>query len=64
MKVKALARLSTVNGWKLPGDEFSVNAAEADELVARGLVERSATDPAPAEDVAPAKPTKAPKGKG
>lgn len=57
MKVKALARLSTVNGWKLPGDEFVVNATEADALVARGLVERTA-ESEPEPEVAPAKPSK------
>lgn len=63
MKVKALARLSTAQGWKNPGAEFTVNAAEADALVARGLVERSDADPAPADDVLSAKPPKRGKGK-
>lgn len=46
MKVKALASLSTAQGWKAAGEEFTVSAAEAVELVERGLVERSAVDPA------------------
>lgn len=64
MKVKALARLSTATGWKLPGEEFSVNAADADALVARGLVERSEGEPTPESDAAPAKAAKATKAKG
>lgn len=60
MKVKALASLSTAQGWKAAGDEFTVNAADAEGLVERGLVERSAVDPA--AEVEPAdkssKPTK------
>lgn len=39
MKVKALANLSTVNGPKIIGDEFVVNAADAAELIERGLVQ-------------------------
>lgn len=57
MKVKALARLSTVTGWKLPGDQFVVNATEADALVARGLVE-IAGEGEPEPETAPAKPSK------
>jgi hypothetical protein len=45
MKVKALASLSTAQGWKAAGEEFTVNAADAEELIARGLVERSAAEP-------------------
>jgi hypothetical protein len=63
MKVKALARLSTVSGWKLPGEEFVVNAAEADALVARGLVERSA-EAADSQDPAPQKAPKTSKANG
>ena len=60
MKVKALASLSTAQGWRAAGEEFTVNAADAEELIERGLVERSAAEPPaevePAEKVA--KPTK------
>lgn len=45
MKVKALASLSTAQGWRNPGEEFTVNAAEAEELEARGLIERSVAEP-------------------
>jgi len=45
MKVKALASLSTAQGWKAAGEEFTVNAAEAEELAERGLVERSVAEP-------------------
>ncbi|MBD8598745.1 hypothetical protein [Pseudomonas sp. CFBP 8772] len=60
MKVKALASLSTAQGWKAAGDEFTVNATEAEELIARGLVERSDAEPVPEPDPAQKapKPTK------
>ena len=45
MKVKALASLSTAQGWKAAGEEFTVSAAEAEELIERGLVERSVAQP-------------------
>jgi hypothetical protein len=62
MKVKALASLSTANGWKAAGEEFTVNAAEVEELITRGLVERS--DPAPIAEPEPVpKPTKPAKAK-
>lgn len=48
MKVKALASLSTANGWKAAGEEFTVNAADAEELISRGLVERFDAEPDPA----------------
>ena len=48
MKVKALASLSTAQGWRAAGEEFTVNAADAEELIERGLVEQSAAEP-PAE---------------
>jgi len=63
MKVKALASLSTASGWKEPGEEFTVSAAEADALVERGLVERSGAEPEQAVDSAPPKAPKAPKSK-
>lgn len=60
MKVKALAKLSTAQGPREVGDEFSVTAAYAEELIARGLVQRSdaepVADPKPAPKVL--KPTK------
>jgi hypothetical protein len=60
MKVKALASLSTANGWKAAGEEFTVNAADAEELIERGLAERSVAEPTveaePAEKAT--KPTK------
>lgn len=60
MKVKALASLSTANGWKAVGEEFTVNAADAEDLIARGLVERSDAEPVAEPDPAPkaAKPAK------
>lgn len=60
MKVKALASLSTANGWKAAGEEFTVNATEAEDLMARGLVERSDAEPVAEPDPAPkaAKPAK------
>ncbi|MCF7545555.1 hypothetical protein [Pseudomonas petrae] len=60
MKVKALASLSTANGWKSAGEEFTVSAADAEELVGRGLVERSVAEPVAVAEPAskPAKPTK------
>lgn len=63
MKVKALARLSTASGWREPGEEFTVNAAEADALVERGLVERSGAEPEQVADPAPPKAAKASKSK-
>lgn len=61
MKVKALASLSTAQGWKAAGEEFTVSAAEAEELIQRGLVERSAAEPIAAPEPArkAPKPTKA-----
>lgn len=59
MKVKALARLSTVSGWREPGEEFTINAAEADSLVERGLVERTGVELEQEADSASAKPVKA-----
>lgn len=60
MKVKALAILSTAQGRREVGDEFSVTAAYAEELIARGLVQRtdaeSPTEGEPAEKAT--KPTK------
>ena len=61
MKVKALANLSTAQGWKAAGEEFTVNAADAEDLIERGLVERldaeRASDPEPAQKASkPAKP--------
>ncbi len=45
MKVKALASLSTAQGWRSPGEEFTVNAADAEDLELRGLIERSVAEP-------------------
>lgn len=59
MKVQALASLSTAQGWKAAGEEFTVNAADAEELIARGLVQRS--DVEPAADPEPQKTRKATK---
>ena len=56
MKVKALASLSTATGWKSAGEEFTVNAADAEDLIGRGLVERSDAEPDPGRKAA--KPTK------
>lgn len=50
MKVKSLASLSTAQGWRSVGEEFTVNAAEADALVERGLVERLDVASLPAAD--------------
>lgn len=60
MKVKALASLSTAQGWKAAGEEFTVNAADAEDLISRGLVERSDAEPVAEPDPAPkaAKPAK------
>ena len=60
MKVKALASLSTAQGWKAAGEEFTVNAADAEELIERGLVERSDAEPVADPEPAPkaAKPAK------
>lgn len=63
MKVKALARLSTASGWKEPDEEFTVNAAEADALVERGLVVRSGAEPEQVADPAPPNAAKASKSK-
>ncbi|WP_062391101.1 hypothetical protein [Pseudomonas abietaniphila] len=63
MKVKALASLSTAQGWKAVGEEFTVNAAEADALVERGLVERSGAEPDQVADPATPKAVKASKSK-
>lgn len=52
MKVKALANLSTVNGPKIIGDEFVVNAADAAELIERGLVEQVVDTPPVVEELA------------
>ncbi|WP_037010767.1 hypothetical protein [Pseudomonas lutea] len=56
MKVKALASLSTAQGWKAAGEEFTVNAADAEELIERGLVERSAAEPVAEPEPAPKAP--------
>lgn len=61
MKVKALASLSTAQGWKAVGEEFVINAVDADALVERGLVERLGTEPASDADPASAKVSKATK---
>lgn len=61
MKVKALASLSTPIGWKESGDEYTVNVAEADALVERGLVELVGAESGQAADPAPAKTSKAAK---
>lgn len=60
MKVKALASLSTAQGWKAVGEEFTVNAADAEELIVRGLVKRSDAEPVADPEPAPkaAKPAK------
>ncbi|MCF7541818.1 hypothetical protein [Pseudomonas petrae] len=60
MKVKALASLSTATGWKSAGEEFTVNAADAEDLIGRGLVERSDAEPVAEPDPGrkAAKPTK------
>ncbi|MGE6387376.1 hypothetical protein ACQKEN_17130 [Pseudomonas sp. NPDC078416] len=63
MKVKALASLSTAQGWRAAGEEFTVNAADAEELVERGLVERSVAEP-PAQVEPAEKATKPTKQKG
>jgi hypothetical protein len=64
MKVKALASLSTPNGVVETGQEFTVSAAEVEELLARGLVERAVAEPAAAEDGPTPKAIKAAKAKG
>lgn len=63
MKVKALASLSTAQGWRAAGEELIVNAADAEELVERGLVERSVAEP-PAQVEPAEKATKPTKQKG
>lgn len=51
MKVRALASFSGPTGRKSVGEEFSINQADAKELIERKLVEEIAE--------APAKPAKA-----
>ena len=65
MKVKALAILSTAQGRREVGEEFSVTAAYAEELIARGLVQRAEAEPSAEPKPAPKvpKPPKAPKAK-
>lgn len=63
MKVKATANLSTAQGWRAVGEEFTVNAVEAEALVTRGLVEPLGTDAAVGTELASQKPPKGAKGK-
>lgn len=58
MKVRALASLSGPMGRHTAGDEFVVDAALGEELIARRLVEAVADEPESAEEPA-AKPVKA-----
>lgn len=63
MKVTALARLSTAQGWKLPGEQFTVNAAEAEALRDRGLIEIGSSESADDSKAVPPKPPKSAKAK-
>lgn len=63
MKVRALARLSGPIGRRSAGDEFFVDAALGNELIARNLVEEVAdeSDSAKEPDAKPVKGKAAPK---
>ncbi len=58
MKVRALGILSGAVGDREKGDEFEIDAAAAEPLLARGLVEAVAAPAAPADS-----PAKLPKAK-
>lgn len=58
MKVRALASISGPQGRKTAGEEFVVNAAEAQALIDRKLVEPVAADTVTAKE-AVEKPAKA-----
>lgn len=58
MKVRALASLSGPMGRRTAGDEFVVDAALGDELIARRLVEAVAAEPDPVAEEPVTKPVK------
>lgn len=58
MKVRALASISGPQGNKAAGDEFILNAADAETLIGLEWVEAVDAETAPARDVTVEKPAK------
>ena len=58
MKVRALASISGPQGNKAVGDEFALNAADAQELISLEWVEAVETETLPPKDTALEKPAK------